>query len=258
MSRVVGNLGTPINGKLYVKPSAPFLGVEGGYRSYDVADGLIDIELAPTPRGVFYLVDFQAEGSFGNPSPQEKWVIPPEAEIALDSLRFPRQRRSPQTTATEVNNFSARELKLLRQEAVKLQQTVNELQQLLTQTQAEVTTSNQKLESARAEVAALKTKLYLAESPTNTVVEKIVEVPIVERISDQAMARENQTLDAMVTELRAENDKLMVQLHTAIASIPVPVAPEPKPQRRRVTISATASPAEQLDYLLRQREGTHG
>jgi uncharacterized protein YukE len=255
MPRIIGNIGTPINGKLYVKPSAPFLGVEGGYRSYDVADGLIDIELAPTPRGVFYLVDFQAEGSFGNPSPQEKWVIPPEAEIALDSLRFPRQRRSPQTITKD---FSARELKLLRQEAVKLQQTVNELQQLLTQTQAEVATSNQKLESARAEVAALKTKLYLAECPTNTVVEKIVEVPIVERISDQAMARENQTLDAMVTELRAENDKLMAQLHTAIASIPVPVAPEPKPQRRRVTISATASPAEQLDYLLRQREGTHG
>lgn len=255
MSRVIGNIGTTINGKLYVKPSAPFLGVEGGYRSYDVADGLIDIELAPTPRGVFYLVDFQAEGSFGNPTPQEKWVIPPEAEIALDSLRFPRQRRSPQTITKD---FSAQELKLLRQEAIKLRQTVDELQKSLTQAQAEVATSNQRLESARAEVAELKTKLYLAEYPTNTVVEKIVEVPIVERISDQAMARENQTLNAMVTELRAENDKLMGQLHTAIASIPVPVAPEPKPQRRRVTISATASPAEQLDYLLRQREGTHG
>ena len=252
MARVVGNIGTTINGTLYVKASASFLGVEPGYRSYAVVDGLIDIELAPTPRGVFYLVDFQPEGSFGNPSPQEKWVIPPEAEVALDSLRFPRQRRSPEIASVQGNGFVQVELNLLRQERAQLEEALLGLRGLLTAAKDDADTATQKLESARAEVADLKTKLYLAGCPQKTVVEKVVEVPVVERVSNQEMARENQTLTAMVTELRAENERLMAQLQTAIAN--APAWEEPQPQQR-VTISATASPAEQLDYLLRQREG---
>ena len=93
MTRVTGNIGVAINGVLHIKPSAPFVGVEGRYKAYPVAEGLVDIELAPTPKGIYYLVDFQPEGSFNNPTPQERWSIPPQAEISLDSLRFPRSRQ---------------------------------------------------------------------------------------------------------------------------------------------------------------------
>jgi hypothetical protein len=252
MARVVGNIGTNVNGTLYVKPSAPFLGVEAGYRSYGVLDGLIDIELAPTPRGTFYLVDFQPEGSFTNPNPQEKWSIPPVADVPLDSLRFPRQRRLPQMNAPQSNGFAEVELNLLRQEKVQLQESLAGMKERLLGIQEEREATNQKLESARAEVAELKTKLYLAGCPQETVVEKLVEVPVVERVSNQSMEREIQTLTAMVSELRAENERLSNQLQTAIANAPAWEEPPPPP---RQGISATASPAEQLDYLLRQREG---
>jgi hypothetical protein len=254
MAKVVGNIGTNINGILYVKPSAPFLGVEAGYRAHPVTDGLIDIELAPTPRGVFYLVDFQPEGSFTNPNPQEKWTIPPVADVPLDSLRFPRQRRLTQAIAPQGNHFAEVELNLLRQEKAQLEEALTGMRERLTTIQEEREATTQKLESARAEVAELKTKLYLMGCPHETVVEKLVKVPVVERISNQEMAREIQTLSAMVTALRAENERLLAQLQTAIANAPAWEEPPP-PQRQ--SISATATPVEQLDYLLRQREGMY-
>lgn len=253
MVRVVGNIGTAVNGTLHIKPSNPFVGVDAGYKAYPVIEGLVDIDIAPTPRGVSYLVDFQPEGSFGNPSPQERWSIPPQAEVSLDLLRFPRQRRSP-TNAPTVNAFDGLEANLLRQEQGQLHGEIEQLRLATIKAKEEKAIAERMIESLRAEVAELQTKLYLAAVPRETVVEKIVEKVVVEKIGEATLMRENRTLHFLVDDLRVENQRLLdileasITAHVIVPDEDVAIVEVPR-------LSPNASPAEQLDYLLRSQEG---
>jgi len=82
LTRVFGQLfKDERDGILAIQPSKPFFGCDRGERHYSVADGSIDIELLPTPRGVFYNVGFKAIGDTRRTDYTLRWTVPAKDEI---------------------------------------------------------------------------------------------------------------------------------------------------------------------------------
>jgi hypothetical protein len=107
MTRVHGRLfGDGRDGVLVVKPSKPFFGADKYERHYPVTGGSIDIELTPTPRGVFYNVGFKEDGDLRDTPYTLQWRIPSTDEIDITPGA---QEAKPATTSnksshTEISN----------------------------------------------------------------------------------------------------------------------------------------------------------
>ncbi|MEY2910713.1 MAG: hypothetical protein RLZZ184_22 [Cyanobacteriota bacterium] len=84
MVRVTGTLEIKI-GYIRVKPNVPFIGSLSGVSVYEINDGLIDIQLAPTPNDRVYLVDYalSPDAAF---LPTENWIVP-DYDCELDEVR---------------------------------------------------------------------------------------------------------------------------------------------------------------------------
>jgi len=84
MTRVHGTLFSDgRDGILVIKPSKPFFGAPKYERHYSVVGGEIDIELTPTPRGVYYNVGFKEDGDLRDTPFTLQWRIPSTGEIDI-------------------------------------------------------------------------------------------------------------------------------------------------------------------------------
>ena len=107
MTRVHGRLfDDGRNGVLAIKPSKPFFGVDKYERHYPVKGGEIDIDLMPTPRGVYYNVGFKEEGDLRDTPFTLQWKVPSTGEIDITPGA---QEAKPATTSnksshTEISN----------------------------------------------------------------------------------------------------------------------------------------------------------
>jgi hypothetical protein len=84
MVQVTGTLEVK-NGYIRVKPNVPFIGSLSGVSAYEINDGLVDIQLAPTPNDRVYLVDYtlSLDAAF---LPTENWIVP-EYDCDLNEVR---------------------------------------------------------------------------------------------------------------------------------------------------------------------------
>ena len=84
MVRILGTLEIK-TGYIRVKPNVPFIGSLSGVSYYEINDGLVDIQLAPTPHDRVYLVDYSLsiDAAF---LPTENWIIP-DYDCDLDEVR---------------------------------------------------------------------------------------------------------------------------------------------------------------------------
>jgi chromosome segregation ATPase len=108
-----------------------------------------------------------------------------------------------------------------------------------------------RVQSLMAEVAELKTQLYLVQIPQERVIERIERVPVVEKVGNQSLLAQVERLGQKVMALEAENQRLLGMLETAIISQAIPVdedVMEPEP-----VFNPGGTPAEKLDYILKQR-----
>lgn len=90
MTRIRGfleGLEGPLNGRLYVRASAEFIGAPEGEQVFRVDDGEVDIELPPTPRNAPYMVDWRNIGDTRRLTYLERWSVPNVEEVGLDELR---------------------------------------------------------------------------------------------------------------------------------------------------------------------------
>lgn len=86
MTRVFGTLfDDGRSGTLVIKPSQPFFGVVRHERHYPVSEGSIDINLSPTPRGVYYHIGFKEAGDFNRTDFTRRWSIPDQPEICIEA-----------------------------------------------------------------------------------------------------------------------------------------------------------------------------
>jgi len=90
MTRIVGTLegvDGPLNGRLFIKCSMPFIGAPEGEQAFRINNGEVDIELPPTPSKAPYMVDWRSIGDTRRLSFPERWMVPQAEEVELDQLR---------------------------------------------------------------------------------------------------------------------------------------------------------------------------
>lgn len=90
MTRIRGlleGLEGPLNGRLYVRASAEFIGAPRGEQAFRISNGEVDIELPPTPRNAPYMVDWRDIGDTRKLTYLERWNVPNVEEVNLDELR---------------------------------------------------------------------------------------------------------------------------------------------------------------------------
>tara|TARA_Y100000022_G_C13245535_1_gene374596 strand:+ start:456 stop:1205 length:750 start_codon:yes stop_codon:yes gene_type:complete len=71
------------NGILAIQPSVPFFGCQRYEQHFDVVDGAVDIDLLPTPAGVFYNVGFKSPGDTRRTDFTLRWTIPNQPQIDI-------------------------------------------------------------------------------------------------------------------------------------------------------------------------------
>lgn len=138
MVRVYGRLfDDGRDGVLVIKPSKPFFGADRYERHYDVVGGEIELELSPTPAGVYYNVGFQNHGDLRDPIYTLKWRIPNNTkEIDITPRQGEPDTPSSSNTGSDMGNEL--HVKRLASELADEIKTNQELQQKLAEALSKV------------------------------------------------------------------------------------------------------------------------
>jgi len=79
VTRITGFLEGPegsLNGLLYIKPGGAFIGAPSSALTFEVENGIVDINLPPCPAAMPYLVDWKRIGDFSRLQFIERWRVP--------------------------------------------------------------------------------------------------------------------------------------------------------------------------------------
>jgi hypothetical protein len=206
MARVFGQLfDDGRDGVLVLKPSAHFFGADRDERHFDVINGSIDIELSPTPPGIYYNVGFQKHGDLRDPVYTLKWQVPrtaTEIDISPKVAALPdSQSGSTPDTNSEVQiRRLAHELAAESNGRRSLEEKLSFAEQRVLELEEKIIRLEKATEVALsvrdAELAALR-QAHMPETRTIYVDVPVPPKPLKERIS---------FLEAEVTRLMALND----------------------------------------------------
>lgn len=222
MTRIVGTLygvEGPLNGRLFVKAGAPFIGAPATQLVFKIENGLVDIDLAPCPAGAPYMVDWRAIGDTRRLEYAERWRVPPVAEIALDEARG-LIRASAQKASRAEAKGSLLETAMLRGEANALREKLAAVEgenasllRRLSQLEGNAAAHQAQAASLAAELSKAKQSLETGRKPT--VIEK---QRVVERLKTrEETAEEMAAYEQQVILLREENEKLSQSLKDTLS-----------------------------------------
>jgi len=108
MTRVFGQLfDDKRNGVLALKASKAFFGSSRDEQHFEVVDGAVDFDLAPTPRGIFYNVGFKELGDTRATTFTLKWTVPSTGSVNVGAEKVVQE--SP-TTIPPVNGVQVKRL----------------------------------------------------------------------------------------------------------------------------------------------------
>lgn len=88
------------SGILAVQPSAPFFGCQRHEQHFEVIDGEIDINLMPTPGGVFYNVGFKDLGDTRRTDFTLRWRIPNAESVDITPNSKPKEQETQSSSST--------------------------------------------------------------------------------------------------------------------------------------------------------------
>ena len=150
MTRVHGKLfADNRTGVLVVKPSAPFFGVSKDERQFPVIEGAIDIQLDPTPGGIYYFVGYKSDGDIRRTDFTLRWRVPnvPSYDVTADAdnAKTPAQQAAPKASVYERVQ--------LKRVASELTESLEDLGQLSTD-----------LENAKSHIEMLESELRVYKS----------------------------------------------------------------------------------------------
>lgn len=215
MTRIVGSLygpDGPLNGRLFVKPSTPFIGFTRGV-SFKIVDGNVDIELPPNTSSTVFHAGWKDKFDPGDVEYSERWHVPRGVEVSLDVVRGLKRRESTQAGRTTAGVDQA----MWKMEAEKAQQQAEELENALKKAllaikslEGRTAAATGKMAAAQSECAVLQRKLAEAQKPE-------VRTEIVEKevLSDAAKAA-LQVARKQIAVIQAENEVLQEQVQAGI------------------------------------------
>ena len=156
MTKVYGKLFSDgRSGVLAVKPSRPFFGVSRDERHYEVSDGCIDLDLYPTPSGIYYQIGFKDVGDVRRTDFTLNWRIPDVDSFEITPGASARKKNEEQSNAPKASVY----------ERVQLKRVANELSDSISESDK---LSSQLLQS-ELEVDRLKGELAKFKTVTNAV-----------------------------------------------------------------------------------------
>lgn len=213
MTRVYGQLFNDGRaGNLVIKPSKPFFGVARHEQIYPVTDGLIDLQLTPTPPGHFYLVGFKQSGDVRRTDFTLKWRIPDVSEVDISS-----KKSEPKSRPSSTNNQSKVLINSLLVKTKELEATLIEKDRQISGLSASLSLSKRDNESLSKllDQAIVSREQALKELADHT--EPVLKTEIrYEPIADESLLERIGLLEERLTALVEQNNKLestIAQLH---------------------------------------------
>lgn len=264
MTRVVGKLyglDGPLTGRLYLKPSTPFIGASKEM-SFKIEDGEVDIDVPFNTGTTVFFAGWKDQFDVSRLNYSERWMIPNCAEISLDQVRGGKK-------ASRENRGASADQAMWRAEAQKAQERVHELETekahlllKLTHAESRSAASAGRLASLQSELSSVQRKLAEAEVPAvrTEVVEKEVLPTDVQKMLRASrkeltvLSNENEELKKQVEQsiglsthfsnLHAEIDRLKIEKQELLNRI------EELKQPRRSTSSLRQEMIANLDKLI--------
>ena len=216
MTRVHGKLFSDgRDGLLVVKPSKPFFGVSRDERHFDILDGSIDINLDPTPNGVYYLIAFKRKGDIRKTDFSLQWRIPDLEEYDVT----PGASQSKNVSSESIN-ATIYERVLLRRTASELGTALDEqarLEASLLDAQTRIVTLENQLRDyqSAAEEALIsrdRTIAQMAEQNAPEIQKIYIDRPV-PPAPLEARIKRLEAENIRLTSLNAEYYKSVVKLH---------------------------------------------
>lgn len=216
MARVIGLLNGPdgpLNGRLHLKPSAPFIGAPINGLSYKIENGIVDIEVPPNTASTVWLAGWRGRFEQQGLEYTERWLVPNVDEITLDEIRWssaPRRQRGAARTTTVDQVMLQSELGTAQQKIAKLEHENARLLAQVSSAEGKAVAASGKLASLNSELARLRQKLVANPIATE---ERIVERAILSDEAKQLWAPIKEEMQA----LRDENAALKQQIEESIS-----------------------------------------
>lgn len=214
MARVYGKLfDDGRDGILAIQPSAPFFGCPRHEKHYPVVNGEIDIELMPTPGGIFYNVGFKAPGDTRRTDFTLRWRI-----AQTDSVDITPNAKPPEPIAQKATSTVDRvQMRRLTTELADALECVDRLERDLEQAKRREADISTKFEAHKRVVdTALEERdrqiSVLSEQTTPQIKTVIKEVPV----PPEPLEARIEFLEREVQRLNAVNDSYyqsVLELH---------------------------------------------
>lgn len=215
MTRLVGFLqgpDGPLDGRLYLKPSSPFIGAPANGTSFKIENGVVDIEVPANTASTVWLAGWRGKFEQQEVEYSERWLVPNAEQVSLDDVRGydgnARSRMRGQKT-------DGLDLAVWKQEAQaakdKLANIEHEKARLLlkvSSAEGKAAAAAGQVASLNAEIVRLKQKLIEAASPTVKTEERIIERKVLPEEAKQELALAVQR----ATLLQQEVDRLQMEL----------------------------------------------
>lgn len=221
MTRIVGELQGPegpLEGRLFVKPSSPFIGAPADGTSFRIENGIVDIELAANVGGTVWLVDWKDKFDLSPVTYIERWRVPHGEAVPLEEVRgMGGAVKQPPTSRTAILDAT-----LWRQQAqeaeAKLQSFIDEKAELLLQisnAESRVAAEAGKVASLNAEIGSLKQKLAAKPETKQVEVETVIERQLLPEEAQILIAEEKQRATLLEQELQEAKASLEERLSLA-------------------------------------------
>lgn len=224
MTRIVGVLqgpSGPLNGRLYVKPSAAFIGAPADGTSFKIENGSLDIELPANVGGTVWLVDWKDQFDWSPVTYIEQWRVPFGDTVALEEVRGYGVGLKRRDGAAKADALDLVMWKQQAQEAEgKLAALEHERARLLlkvSSAEGKAAAAAGKTASLNAQIGRLQQELVKRQTPTVRNVETVIEKQVMPEEARQALALEKQKsvlLEQQVDALQEElNERLSLVTH---------------------------------------------
>lgn len=221
MTKIVGTLqgpNGPLDGRLYVKPSAPFIGAPAEGTSFRVENGELNIELAANVGSTVWLVDWKDQFDWSPVTYVEQWRVPLADTVALEEVRGygagMRRNGSNKTDALDLVTWKQQAQSAENRAAVLEHEKARLLLQV-SSAEGKAAAATGKVASLNAQISKLQQELVKRKAPAVRNVETVIEKQMLPDEVKQLFAMEKQKLVL----LEQENQGLKEELNERLSLV---------------------------------------
>lgn len=215
MTRLVGSLqgpDGPLNGRLYIKPSSPFIGAPAAGFNFKIENGHVDINLPANTASTVWLAGWRGQFEQATLEYTERWLVPNAEEVSLDDVRgydinARNQMRGRKTDGLDIAVWK-QEAQAAKDKLANVEHEKARLLLKVSSAEGKAAAAAGQLASLNSEVVRLKQKLVERSKPEVKTEERVIERRVLPEEAKQELAQAVQK----ATLLQQEVDRLQMEL----------------------------------------------